>query len=136
MSKWLGALVVAVGLDGCCTEAGCLGSVEVQVGGNVPDVFSVDLADGAVRARCDVDAVAATVTCDDPIAEGAFEAGELFLRFWINADPETIHVTVADADSAVLFDQDVSPQYGDPFYPNGKRCGPECVGGSVEVVVP
>jgi hypothetical protein len=126
------ALVVVLGLQGClgCTEVGCVNDTQVT--------FSGELADGTWDVTLDVEGNAGT-TCTflledgvstlEPDSPGA--CGPRTLRPDGYGTPTVrpdgafaqLHLTRLEDGVDVTVDVDLSTS---TFYPNGKRCGPEC----------
>lgn len=125
------ALGVAAMGTGCvyyaCTEMACGGSLEVTV-------YNVALDDGEYRAEADLDAGTEAVSFD--IVEGeaqvpddswvsvSYDGVDLVVEFTTGMGdmPETVPFRLLDATELVVVEGDLSPDWGETWYPNGKEC--------------
>jgi hypothetical protein len=139
MHRWM--LVAAVCLpSGClglsCTEIGCASTVSIAVTDEDPANRDFDVA---VTVGSDV------VTCAgifDPV-EG-LECGDLTLTptadgytlaFPVFAGEEDFDVAIS-RDGDLGYDGPIDVAWGEPTYPNGKQCDPECINGTAAITIP
>lgn len=115
-----------------CTEMGCIGTLTVHLSRPLADdaVVSVEV-DGEPRA-CAIDA-------DDYGTDCALADGEdgptVSIRTGSRAY-EHVVVTIEEA-GAIVFDDEIDPEWGEVYYPNGKACdGPDggCIGGEADLL--
>ena len=125
---------------GClaCTEIGCVGSLELTFDTPTEDgAYTVEVDLGDRVETCAFTTVALSDTgsplegdCATTIADGT-----ITLALWTLSgaeQPEDIHVALLQ-DAVVLDETTVRPAWSEPLYPNGKRCGGACVGGTAAV---
>ena len=102
-----------------CTTAGCVNSLTVSLRQLPTSAFRVEArAAGSTEVQ--------TIECPDPARCGT----ELIFRRFM---PGSVTITVATARGTTS--QEVRPSYS-PYYPNGRRCGPACRRGKVQVAIP
>lgn len=131
----LGLSLTGAGCGLSCTEVGCTGSLEVTF-------TNVTLEDGAYRVEADLSGGTEAVSFDveggvalppeDGWVSVEIVGADLVATFGTGMDEtaSSVAVRLLDADDAVLVEGEVSPDWSDPDYPNGKACGGGCVSGS------
>lgn len=122
-SVWRPVLVLALVLTAACdsifgracTEAGCGDPLSVLIEGAFDAGHTSTLQYG-----------------DSSSVDGVCEAGAC--RLWLKeATPAEVTFEIRDADGAVVFRQELAPDY-QPYRPNGPSCDPECLRAEIELV--
>lgn len=139
--------VIALGLPGCCTEAGCESLVVVELVGGPAAVAEAQAAGGPGRVL--VAAWAETESVEAWYAEASFVPPDLVtvdgnIRFDPSSDPWTLvvpgwgeaHAVRVAIDDEVRAEASLTIDWGAPYYPNGPLCGRACQGGTAEVDIP
>ena len=118
--------------DRVCTLMGCVDSLVVELRGQVPHDFVVEVTapDGAMRrAHCVAGQAEASQSVDEPMAPMCEATSVSFFGFL--PDEATIKITWEGGESV----QTVHPSYS-LFRPNGPACPPECRTGHAQLEVP
>lgn len=113
------ALIFTAGCDSifgrACTAMGCGDTLSVLIEGAFDAGHTATLRYG-----------------DSSSVEGVCEAGAC--RLWLKeATPAEVTFEIRDADGAVVFRQELAPDY-QPYRPNGPSCDPECLRAEIELV--
>lgn len=133
MVRFMAVILGVVGLAGCCTEAGCLGTLGVDLTGlPAGGLVQVDVGIGPTTTSCQLDLDAGTGTCDDGSAVAIVDGVATLDVVTQSGAGDEDHVQLtATIDGVAVVDDAIDPGWGEPYYPNGKRCGGACVSGWV-----
>lgn len=129
MVKWLGPMMAA-GIHGCCTEAGCFGSITILLDRSLSD-------DAVVSVEIDSQTLPCGTTEDFRECMLTEADGRRAIRVKTGMGEQPDAVVVSVSEGGVAADEyEVRPTWDDDaYYPNGKRCGAGCTSGTAELVL-
>lgn len=127
---------------GCfnCTMVGCAGTLELRFDAAAFDdgayALTVEVGDQRLECAFDVGEVPADTAAYDGLCSTLIDGDELVVSAFMGMHdpPESIGITV-ERDGAPFAETRARPDWSEPYYPNGKRCGGACVGGVADVTL-
>lgn len=139
MRRWfLGAVVVSPSgcetLGGSCTDLGCDSTLTFEVVDADPAGHDFQIAvtvDGLLNTCAGVFDPVDGLSCDGMEVTPTAEGYRIVVPLFEDVD---VDLTIARDDGAG-FDGEVVVAWGEPTYPNGESCEPQCVNGTAEVEV-
>ena len=109
-----------------CTEMGCSSTLQISLPEQAEGDYSLTLEIGDIRASCSLSLpLQEEPQCDD--GDGLYLGSEsdliLYLPMIEEADlPSEATLLLLDAEGETSFSGAASPEWGEPYYPNGEEC--------------